>query len=281
MGWFKSKRKSKDADKNAENLADLQSQNSALNELVEGGYNADTYLGRGNLRGPWDIADEKVPDLSAYIDFGAIRIPYLQGMELRVKKQRESGQVLGVTVTYKSSSVEVEAFAAPKTEGIWSEVRADLLKGNSNAREVNGVFGKELILPVKVEDKTVDTRIVGVDGTRWMLRGVFSGVAAADSAGNTSAGNAAADAKKASDETVLLNKWFSDIVVDRGGEPLAPRDMIPMHDVSVPRDSGDGNGDGDGNSGEISGRPKGPLGADQQVEVKTTLTRGPMFSEVR
>lgn len=278
MGWFKSKRKAKADSKNAGNLADLQSQNSALNELIEGGYSADTYLGRGNLRGPWDIADEKVPDLSTYIDFGSIRILYLQGIELRVKKQRESNQVLGITVTYKSSSVEVEAFAAPKTEGIWSEVRADLLKGNSDAREVNGVFGKEIILPVKVEDKTVDTRIVGVDGPRWMLRGVFSGVAAGDS-------SVAGDSKKASDEAVLLNKWFSDIVVDRGSEPLAPRDMIPMHDVSVPRDSGDGDSDNvdsnNGDSGEIPGRPKGPLGADQQVEVKTTLTRGPMFSEVR
>lgn len=271
MGWFKSKRKAKADSKNAGNLADLQSQNSALNELIEGGYSADTYLGRGNLRGPWNISDEKVPDLSTYIDFGAIRIPYLQGIELRVKKQRESNQVLGITVTYRSSSVEVEAFAAPKTEGIWSEVRADLLKGNSDAREVNGVFGKEIILPVEVEDKTVDTRIVGVDGPRWMLRGVFSGVAAGDS-------SVAGDSKKASDEAVLLNKWFSDIVVDRGSEPLAPRDMIPMHDVVVPRDSGDG---GSGDSGEIPGRPKGPLGADQQVEVKTTLTRGPMFSEVR
>lgn len=269
MGWFKSKRKAKADSKNAGNLADLQSQNSALNELIEGGYSADTYLGRGNLRGPWNISDEKVPDLSTYIDFGAIRIPYLQGIELRVKKQRESNQVLGITVTYRSSSVEVEAFAAPKTEGIWNEVRADLLKGNSDAREVNGVFGKEIILPVKVEDKTVDTRIVGVDGPRWMLRGVFSGVAAGDS-------------KKASDEAVLLNKWFSDIVVDRGSEPLAPRDMIPMHDVLVPRDSDNGgSGDSAGDSGEIPGRPKGPLGADQQVEVKTTLTRGPMFSEVR
>lgn len=271
MGWFKSKRKAKADSKNAGNLADLQSQNSALNELIEGGYSADTYLGRGNLRGPWNISDEKVPDLSTYIDFGAIRIPYLQGIELRVKKQRESNQVLGITVTYRSSSVEVEAFAAPKTEGIWSEVRADLLKGNSDAREVNGVFGKEIILPVEVEDKTVDTRIVGVDGPRWMLRGVFSGVAAGDS-------SVAGDSKKASDEAVLLNKWFSDIVVDRGSEPLAPRDMIPMHDVSVPRDSDNG---GSGDSGEIPGRPKGPLGADQQVEVKTTLTRGPMFSEVR
>lgn len=85
MGWFKSKRKAKADSKNAGNLADLQSQNSALNELIEGGYSADTYLGRGNLRGPWNISDEKVPDLSTYIDFGAIRITYLQGIELRVK----------------------------------------------------------------------------------------------------------------------------------------------------------------------------------------------------
>ena len=28
-------------------------------------------------------------------------------------------------------------------------------------------------------------------------------------------------------------------------------------------------------------KPKGPLSQDQQTEVKTTLSRGPMFSEVR
>lgn len=32
---------------------------------------------------------------------------------------------------------------------------------------------------------------------------------------------------------------------------------------------------------EIPGKPKGPFDSDQQVEVKTTLSRGPMFSEVR
>ena len=268
MGWFKSKRKSKAAKDDAENLAESQSQNSALSELAAGGYDADTYLGRGSLRGPWDRSDEKLPNLGTYVDFGSIYIPYLQGIELRVKKQRETGQVLGITVTYKSSSIEVEAFAAPKTEGIWSEVRADLLKGNSNAREVNGVFGKELILPVKVDDKTVETRIVGVDGPRWMLRGVFSGSAALES-------------QKTSEETVLLNKWFSDIVIDRGTEPLAPRDMIPMHDLVAPSNAGKDGSAGSDDSEENLGRPKGPLGADQQVEVKTTLTRGPMFSEIR
>ena len=32
---------------------------------------------------------------------------------------------------------------------------------------------------------------------------------------------------------------------------------------------------------EIPQRPKGPFDSDQQVEQKTTLSRGPMFSEVR
>ena len=83
---------------------------------------------------------------------------------------------------------------------------------------------------------------------------------------------------------MLLNKWFSDIVIKRGTEPLAPRDMIPMHDLVVPSSAGkDGSAGSDDSAGseENLGRPKGPLGADQQVEVKTTLTRGPMFSEIR
>ena len=49
MGWFKSKRKSKAAKDDAENLAEFQSQNSALSDLTAGGYDADTYLGRGGL----------------------------------------------------------------------------------------------------------------------------------------------------------------------------------------------------------------------------------------
>ena len=87
--------------------------------------------------------------------------------------------------------------------------------------------------------------------------------------------------QKTSEETVLLNKWFSDIVIDRGTEPLAPRDMIPMHDLVAPSNAGKDGSAGSDDSEENLGRPKGPLGADQQVEVKTTLTRGPMFSEIR
>ena len=108
-------------------------------------------------------------------------------------------------------------------------------------------------------------------------------------------------------EQKALNKWFASIVVDRGEEPMAPRDFIPMHEPTIAKNSDeneDASGVSEANAGAESSkadssadssadsnednsaesalkRDNRPLGYDQQVEVKTTLTRGPMFSEVR
>ncbi|MFU0573083.1 DUF3710 domain-containing protein [Gardnerella vaginalis] len=228
--------------------------------------------------GPWDFNDEDAPDFSDYLDFGSIYIPYFQGIELRVKKQRENGQVIGATVTYGSSSVEVEAFAAPKSTGIWNEVCKDLLDGNSQACTAQGEFGTELLLPVKVGEKSITTRIVGVDGPRWMLRGVFSGPAATELAENNN-------------ETKQLDEWFKGIVVNRGEEPLAPRDLIPMHEPltreekesaqKLEENNDESNSSSEENADDALKKEDKPLGYDQQVDVKTTLSRGPMFSEVR
>jgi hypothetical protein len=167
--------------------------------------------------------------------------------------------------------VEIEAFAAPKTMGLWDDVRGDLLSSNAKASEQPGAFGMELKLPVSVKGgKTVITRIAGVDGPRWMLRGIFSGNAAIN---------------PDSEETKTLNEFFADIVVERGEEPLAPRDLIPMHPPVAPAErkaaKGQEGDDTESDSNEIPKRPKGPFDSDQQTEVKTTLARGPMFSEVR
>ncbi|MFQ9231937.1 MAG: DUF3710 domain-containing protein [Bifidobacterium longum] len=230
------------------------------------------YVGRGEERGPWDVNDEEVPDYDDYLDLGAYYLPFMQNIELRIKANRATQQVLGSTITYGKSSLEIEAFAAPKTLGLWDDVRADLIEANKAASEVEGVFGTELKLPVNVKGgKTVNTRIVGVDGPRWMLRGIFSGVAATD---------------PDSPETEALNKFFADIVVERGEEPLAPRDLIPMHPPVAPAERKAAAEAGEENGKEHfkdipDNKPKGPLSQDQQTEVKTTLSRGPMFSEVR
>lgn len=227
------------------------------------------YEGRGDERGPWDVEDENVPDYDEYLDMGSYYLPFLKGIELRVKANRATQQVLGTTITYGSSSVEIEAFAAPKTLGLWDDVRADLIEANKEAKEVEGVFGTELALPVTVKGgRKVLTRIVGVDGPRWMLRGIFSGKAATDPEG---------------EEAKALNQFFADIVVERGDDPLAPRDLIPMHPPVAPaeRKAAKAAAEEAEQKTEIPGKPKGPFDSDQQVEVKTTLSRGPMFSEVR
>lgn len=227
------------------------------------------YEGRGDERGPWDVEDENVPDYDEYLDMGSYYLPFLKGIELRVKANRATQQVLGTTITYGSSSVEIEAFAAPKTLGLWDDVRADLIEANKDAKGVEGVFGTELALPVTVKGgRKVLTRIVGVDGPRWMLRGIFSGKAATDPEG---------------EEAKALNQFFADIVVERGDNPLAPRDLIPMHPPVAPaeRKAAKAAAEETAQKTEIPGKPKGPFDSDQQVEVKTTLSRGPMFSEVR
>lgn len=279
FGKKKSKQEAEPADSVDEDKAAAEAANAAAKAesaetvLAEP---SDEYVGRGDERGPWDVNDEDVPDYDDYLDLGAYYLPFLQGIELRIKASRATQQVLGSTITYGASSLEIEAFAAPKTMGLWDDVRADLLEANKSASEVEGVFGTELKLPVSVKGgKTVNTRIVGVDGPRWMLRGIFSGKAAVD---------------PDSPETEALNKFFADIVVERGEEPLAPRDLIPMHPPVAPAERRAAKAAAEAEAQEggkehfkdiPDNKPKGPLSQDQTTEVKTTLSRGPMFSEVR
>jgi len=279
FGFGKKKRKSEEALKAAEENDKAEQEtvetdegaDTEAPEAVELPEPSDEYVGRGDERGPWDVNDENVPDYDECLDMGSYYLPFLQGIELRVKANRATQQVLGTTITYGSSSVEIEAFAAPKTLGLWDDVRADLIDANRAAKETEGVFGTELELPVVVKGgRKVTTRIVGIDGPRWMLRGIFSGKAATD---------------PDSDETKALNRFFADIVVERGEEPLAPRDLIPMHPPVAPAERKAAKAaaeaaDSD-KKADVPSQPKGPFDSDQQVEVKTTLSRGPMFSEVR
>ena len=122
FGFGKKKRQSEEAAEAAAEENDKADE--AISETAEapaGGIQetilpepSDEYDGRGDEHGPWDVDDENVPDYDEYLDMGAYYLPFLQGIELRVKANRATQQVLGTTITYGSSSVEIEAFAAPK-----------------------------------------------------------------------------------------------------------------------------------------------------------------------
>ena len=152
FGFGKKKHQSKEALEAAagenEEAVDAAENVDEAQEVVALPEPSAEYEGRGDEHGPWDVEDENVPDYDEYLDMGSYYLPFLKGIELRVKANRATQQVLGTTITYGSSSVEIEAFAAPKTLGLWDDVRADLIEANKDAKEVEGVFGTELALPV-------------------------------------------------------------------------------------------------------------------------------------
>lgn len=168
--------------------------------------------------GPWDVAEQ--PEQEGYLDLGALRLPAVEGVEIRLDVEEQSGSVTAATVLMAGSVVQLQAFAAPRSEGIWDEIRSEIKTSvdgqGGTADEVPGVFGYELLakIPARTADGRTTTqaaRFAGVDGPRWFLRAVFHGPAAYDAA--------AAEP---------LEQLVRSVVVVRGGEAMAPRELLPL-----------------------------------------------------
>lgn len=163
--------------------------------------------------GPYDEADAPEDELER-LDLGALRIPVIGGVEVRVDVGPDQ-QVVAATLSYSGSEAQIGVFAAPRTAGIWKEIRREIRSSitgqGGSAQEVEGRFGTELTGRIPVQGGTQAVRFVGVDGPRWFLRGLFTGAAATDPA-------------KAS----VLEDAVRSIVVVRGVGPLPVRDPLPL-----------------------------------------------------
>lgn len=172
--------------------------------------------------GPYDSTDAPQDDL-ARIDLGALRIPAVPGGDLRLDMNK-SGQIVSVTLRLQDSAMQVGAFAAPRQGGIWSDVRAEILRtlGTQGGKgsEVKGPFGTELAAHLAMPQGLQPARFIGVDGPRWFVRALLTGPAA------TEAGRAAP-----------LEDAFRQIVVVRGGEPMPVREQIPLRLPKDPKES--------------------------------------------
>jgi hypothetical protein len=172
----------------------------------------------GRRGGPFDRSEVK--GLEERLDLGALWLTGFPGMELRLEVEEESQNVVGVTAVLGESAVQLQAFAAPRSEGIWEDIRAEIAASitsqGGTADKTSGPLGAELRaqMPSQGADgRTVfsPVRFVGVDGPRWFLRAVISGPAAAD-------GSAA---------SALLDVVRSTVVV-RGDEAMAPRELLSL-----------------------------------------------------
>jgi hypothetical protein len=134
-------------------------------------------------RGPYD--ERHAPDGVQRLDLGSLQIPAVDGVEVRVQANPD-GAVEQIVLVDGDSALQLGVFAAPRSEGIWNEVRDEIALAMASdgvaAREIAGPYGIELAARVNTPEGPADVRFVGVDGPRWMVRALFQGAAAADPA---------------------------------------------------------------------------------------------------
>ncbi|MFI6322145.1 DUF3710 domain-containing protein [Nonomuraea sp. NPDC050556] len=190
--------------------------------------------------GPWDSA-EPHPE-SDRIDLGGLRLPSADDLDIRLAMVGD--QPVGAIVLHEESALQLHAFAAPKTSGLWDEARtkisAAVKEAGGSLEQQDGPFGPELAGQVNSEGSLERVRYIGVDGPRWFLRAVISG-------------RAAMDEKVAA----RLEDVIRDVVVVRGDDPMAREESIPLR---KPSDN--------------------PAQTDEQ-ETLNPFKRGPEISETR
>ncbi len=165
--------------------------------------------------GPLD--ESEAPAVRPYVDLGGVKIVPRPELELRLEVEEGTQRVVAVGLDYAGSSLQVQPFAAPRSSGLWHEIRDQIVdqihKQGGETRVVEGAFGLEVLarIPAAGGESRL-ARFVGVDGPRWFLRGVISGEGVAP--------GPAAEA---------IEDLFRSIVVVRGNQPMPPRDLIPLH----------------------------------------------------
>ncbi len=173
--------------------------------------------------GPWDGAGSYPP--GDRMDFGSLLVPMLEGLDIQVNMAEDTG--VWIAIVRGDNALQLQAFAAPKTSGLWDEVRLEIIEEVANSggdsAEAQGPFGVELHARVSPgggghrHQQLEPVRFMGVDGPRWFLRGVISGPAA-----------------RHPELARPFEDLFADVVVVRGDHPLPPRELL---EIRLPEDA--------------------------------------------
>lgn len=160
-------------------------------------------------RGPFDESEAPEDGLER-LDLGSVRLPVPEGGQLQVEVD-PSGPVRAVHLVTPVGRLTVSAFAAPRSAGLWQEVSAELAdqlrRDGARVHTEPGEWGPELV----GDSPKAALRFVGVDGPRWLLRGVAAG-----------------PAESARECAKLLYDVLADAVVVRGNEPMPVRTPLPI-----------------------------------------------------
>lgn len=168
--------------------------------------------------GPWDSTERSPGDGPEWINLGPIIVKVRVGIDVQMPTDGDGGEIGSVVLVTDDAALELRAFAATRSGGLWDEVRDDLIleveRLGGECEQVDGLFGPELRVKVPVdlpegEKGFQPSRIVGIEGPRWLLRATFLGDAGLNP----------------SDEGILMDA-LRDVIVDRGLEPRIPRESL-------------------------------------------------------
>lgn len=214
--------------------------------------------------GPFDRSE--VDDtLGDRLDLGSLWLGVVGGAQLRIEVDPQTSEIQAVTTDLDGSAMQVQAFAAPRTRGIWRTIRTEIADSvaarGGEIAERRGPLGAELLtrLPSRGPDGRVATqemRFIGVDGPRWFLRGVLTGPAAT-----------------ADDAAEPFYDMIRRSVVVRGDDARPPREMLPLRMpadlLDSPADQAQGIETGEGEEG------------GRRADDLNPFERGPEITEVR
>lgn len=222
---------SADEESEKESDAAAESSESGTSEAAELDVDAlDSRHWRG--AGPWDITEvdldiEPLPG-RARIDLGSLIITGFGGAELRLQVAEETQQIVSAMLINGDSALELGAYAAPRSGGLWPELREEIIESateaGGSAAIVEGPFGVEVrrLLPVSTPDGEQGyqpSRMWVVEGPRWLLRGILYGQAALEDGLEPPVAD--------------LLTAFREVIVRRGEEARSPGDLLPL---AIPAD---------------------------------------------
>lgn len=173
---------------------------------------------RDATQGPFDGDDFE--DHDGYLDLGALLIKPVPGLQLRLEVEESTQRVIAVALELGGSRMQLQVFAAPKTDDLWPGISTQIATGiadqGGETEMVPGRFGNELLarVPQVAPDGRqghVVLRFLGIDGPRWFLRAVIGGAALTDI-----------------EEAKAMEGALAQVMVVRGDTPMPPTELLPL-----------------------------------------------------
>ena len=171
------------------------------------------------FQAPLDVTE--VRDLKPLHDFGSIRIPNRADLGVRLEVEETTGAIIRIVAEIAQSKIKFQAFAAPRNDGLWSQIRSSLAESirqqGGRVTEQVGAFGEELVAMLSatankaLSQTDQHIKFIGVDGPRWFLRMDVTGVALSDPLA-----------------AAIVEDVIRGVVVSRGDSPMPPRELLPI-----------------------------------------------------